>query len=385
MYSGGNGTIDNPYLIKTEIDLHNVRFNMDKHFKQIKSITCKSDSFEPLCIIDGDTNYDGFTGSYDGGHYFINRLKIDGYYDGCTSLFGIINGHVHHLHINKAKITSDATDYGDAAILATMIFGHVTDCSVSGEISGYRVGGFCATAGEEAKIERCCANTQIQAVYAAGFCTSVVEIDPWEEIYPTAIIDCYAHGSIARYPYDDSGELSGFVGSGWGCLRCFTTVKIYNTPAYEPENYLWHDGLFGYINSDVDKYKHLPECYVDVENGGQQEPWHDLYGYIDYSSYVRGADGELYTCIESQNYYDDNGNLGNPGAKPPNSDYWELSYTADPTVARNTAFFKDKDNFPGWDFENVWQIKKNDKYPSFIRKSKAQLEAMPLTSITVVS
>lgn len=32
-YSGGTGTIEDPYIISTPQDLHEVRYNLDKHFK----------------------------------------------------------------------------------------------------------------------------------------------------------------------------------------------------------------------------------------------------------------------------------------------------------------------------------------------------------------
>lgn len=45
-YSGGTGTVGDPYLIATPQDLHEVRFNLDKHFKLNNNIDLNPEIIE---------------------------------------------------------------------------------------------------------------------------------------------------------------------------------------------------------------------------------------------------------------------------------------------------------------------------------------------------
>mgnify|MGYP001239111100 FL=1 len=67
MYSGGDGTIENPYLIATSADFFNIRYNLNAHYKQVADINMSDISWEPVGT---------FSGSYDGAGHKIYNLDL---------------------------------------------------------------------------------------------------------------------------------------------------------------------------------------------------------------------------------------------------------------------------------------------------------------------
>lgn len=76
MYSGGNGTLVNPYLIANITDLKNIESNMSAYFKQTQDITLGT--FEPIGYNSGNLAAGTtFTGRYDGDNFTIKDGTIN--------------------------------------------------------------------------------------------------------------------------------------------------------------------------------------------------------------------------------------------------------------------------------------------------------------------
>jgi len=83
-FSGGKGTIEEPYLISNAKDLENINYNYDKHFKQVTDIDLsENENWNPIGILTKIEKLDikffikGFEGTYDGNNYKISNIKIN--------------------------------------------------------------------------------------------------------------------------------------------------------------------------------------------------------------------------------------------------------------------------------------------------------------------
>ncbi len=94
-FAGGNGTPNDPYLVKNAEHVNNIRHHRDAHFRQIEDITLEDYAFGEGWNPVGERSFPDhipFTGTYDGQGYTISDLTInrpDSHYLG---LFGYIDG-----------------------------------------------------------------------------------------------------------------------------------------------------------------------------------------------------------------------------------------------------------------------------------------------------
>lgn len=76
-YSGGNGTEQSPYIIKTEEDLYNIRFNKTASYKIVNDIYYDG-SWSAI-----GSNSDPFSGSIDGNHHTLTVARMAGTAENC--------------------------------------------------------------------------------------------------------------------------------------------------------------------------------------------------------------------------------------------------------------------------------------------------------------
>ncbi len=112
-FSGGDGTKNNPYLIATVDDLHNIRMYPDAHFKLTKDIifskkdavTASDKGFIPISE---------FSGSLDGGNYTLYDFVINS--DEDAGLFGVNLGEIKNLNLVRFTVTGNENAGGITGI-----------------------------------------------------------------------------------------------------------------------------------------------------------------------------------------------------------------------------------------------------------------------------
>lgn len=104
----GEGTLSNPYLIKSERDLNELSFRVSQGetffgvcFYQTSDIKF-SGYFRPIGNPEENT---GFKGTYDGGGHVLSNLRIDTRYDTVNNaLFGALGGTLRNLGVESGTI-----------------------------------------------------------------------------------------------------------------------------------------------------------------------------------------------------------------------------------------------------------------------------------------
>lgn len=166
-FAGGDGSIDNPYQVSTPEQLNAVRNDLSACYVQINDIDMADwGNWQPIGIGDSlysvtppanppRADYQPFTGSYDGGGYFINNLSINdsaiSYVNDCYGLFSSVDGgiikNVNLINIDLV-IDKSSTDYAQIkedyragyAVYVGGVVGEaenstIDNCSVKGKIN----------------------------------------------------------------------------------------------------------------------------------------------------------------------------------------------------------------------------------------------------------
>ena len=96
----GDGTEENPYIIRTAEELNNIRNNLSAHYKLGNNIDLSE--YSNWTPIGNATNK--FTGSFDGDEHTISNLKIDSS-DVFVGLFGYNSGTIKNLELENVQVT----------------------------------------------------------------------------------------------------------------------------------------------------------------------------------------------------------------------------------------------------------------------------------------
>ena len=135
-FCGGNGLIDNPYLIGLAEQLNIISSNdkyleKNNHYRLINNLDCNNIYIEPIGDNEDDTE-DKFEGTFDGNGYTILNLSISNQEK--MGLFSIIgeNGEVRNLSFKNANLVVDNSDYPNYHIgaLAGISNGEIINCKV---------------------------------------------------------------------------------------------------------------------------------------------------------------------------------------------------------------------------------------------------------------
>lgn len=378
MFGGGSGVVGDPYLIEDAADLAAVvgenRNNPTQHYLQTANIDLSMYSdWGPIGNVAGGPP---FMGVYDGDNFFIDNVTITGAnFSPYTGLFGLMdNGGedviLKNIHVRKANIKGER-----AGILCGSVYNsEIHNCHVSGIVNGETVGGLTSGLNGSVVTKSSAVNVVLNGVkdggnHIAGFIAFTSG---------STVSDCFATG-IVNGKGNGMEFMSGFMldaDTDTNIKNCYHNIVV-NNITFDNDNEgqrassfmqafaggtLGHDGL-------------LESCYFDVDSGLSQSTWESGVMYHDHYAYIRGSDGDLYFCIATQNYLDFD--VQPPtmfyDARPTNGNRWmefweEVTRNSNP-LARSTQEMKTKENYIGWDFEKVWDMKPG-KYPTLRQVKK---------------
>ncbi len=277
-FSGGSGTLSDPYLVATAAELNQVRNHKDKHFRQVADIDLGDspwiigDGWDPI----GYSPNAPFTGSYDGSGYIIEGMVInrsDTWYQG---LFGYTDGAtLRNIHLQDITVKAGGRSGGLTGLMKNTIVEnvHVTGSvksdmghigGLAGRIEGSRlhyvsaavdVVGIAPTGGLAGHIDG-----EVRHSHSGGsvnnidFITGISSVGGFAGTTSgdTIISDCYSHAWIIK------GEryVGGFVGQNSGSIyRSYSTGGVVG---------LTDSG--GFIGNN---YGDVRDCYWDIQGSGK--------------------------------------------------------------------------------------------------------------------
>ncbi|MCI8610015.1 MAG: hypothetical protein HFE73_10260 [Firmicutes bacterium] len=418
-FAGGDGTPNNPYLIKTKEQLNEVRYHIDKNFKLMADITFMKDGFKtnglfynsglgwiPICYSDsisiqlstlelmGDI---GFKGCFDGNGYKISGLNVTEDFNFC-GLFGITNNAVVK---NVSLVNSSVSAKTYAGGIAGHAFGsQFINCVNSSVITGgYDTGGIvgygfnCNFIGCQNK-EKIISKYKNEELYELGGSGGIVGYCE----YNTIIKGCMNKGKI-------SGNCAGGILGKKLCEGVSGSGIIENCENMgEVEGYSCTGGIAGMLDDQNYMETELRSCY---NSGSLSTDGQYIGGIIgrnyDYSisncynkgellstevgSYVGGIVGYAGSPFSNFKYIGNVNNCYNAGSIISNgmiggivgyqkegetSDCYYLNTTvkgigndvsADNVISCTATEMKEKSIFKTFDFDNIWKFIQGYEYP----------------------
>ena len=216
-YSGGSGTVDDPYQITNAEDLDNLRHEPDAHFRLTSSIDLgtapwnEENGWGPL-----GTSSEPFTGSFDGNGYQIRNLTINRPDESRLGLFGTVNqGTLKNIRLVDVMVIGGSYSAGLAGQFNNSTMDHIF---VSGDIVSESpwTGGVTGSA-SDASIHNVVANVTVQSdSHAGGLAGSV---------FRSRIRHSYTEGSIAGGERI-GGLIGSYNGSGAAVADCYSHASV---------------------------------------------------------------------------------------------------------------------------------------------------------------
>lgn len=276
-FSGGSGTLSDPYLVGTAADLNQVRNHPDKHFRQVAAINLgvspwiSGGGWVPI-----GTYPNAFTGSYDGNGYAIKGMVInrpDTWYQG---LFGSTRGAtLRNIYLQDIMVKAGGRSGGLAGLMENT---KAENIRVTGRVESDmgNIGGFAGRI-ERSRLHYVSAAVDVVGIAPTGglaghidgevrhsfsggsvnnidFVTGISSVGGFAGTTSgdTIISDCYSHAWIVK------GEryVGGFVGQNSGSIyRSYSTGGVVG---------LTDSG--GFIGNN---YGGVRDCYWDIQGSGK--------------------------------------------------------------------------------------------------------------------
>ena len=230
-YSGGDGSVENPYQISSADDLLELGATTEdygQYFILTSDIDLAGQTFN-RAVIAPDTNnststFEGsaFRGSLNGNGHAISNLEINtvgvgGYYLG---LFGQISGFsavIKDLSIEDVSITGSASFLG--AVCGSNNCGTISNCCSIGSISGAEkssyVGGLCGS--NDGTVSNCYSVCQVSSGEDAGSVGGLCGGNGG------SVVNCYARGYVSG-GWSSLGGLCGRNGYCGSITNCYSAV-----------------------------------------------------------------------------------------------------------------------------------------------------------------
>ncbi len=279
VYSGGNGTEADPFILSSADDLvalGNNPAHYGEYFVVTNDIDMAGHVFMQSVIapdIDSTTSdFHGtqFTGKIEGNGFSIDNLTISssGFYVGLFGSVGV-GGNINNLSLTNVNV------FGAESLIGGLVgqnFGEITSCSVSGQImaGNYNAGGICGN--NSGTISQCWSDCSVSGqILIGGLCG--VAVGNLSECYATGnisgdsrigglagscnngiITNCYAAGGSVEGQFEVGG-LCGYNNTG-NISNSFAAIP---TIAVEASV----GGLCGYSSGTVSG------CFWDTEVSGQ--------------------------------------------------------------------------------------------------------------------
>ncbi len=335
-FSGGSGTIGNPYQIGNVADwqeLMNTSLVWDKYFIVIKNINLKD---VELTTVGNETT--NFTGSFDGCGYKISNASMITAYDN-QALFGVTNGaSITNLALENVTIAGRQVV---AALVASASNTAITKCSATGIITSQSgESGALAAVCENGTVTDCFTNVMIQ-----GDGNGVGGLVGRSS--NSTITGCYALGDT----FGNGNEMGGLVGrseNGGLISKSYATGTVTGSGTTSRIG-----GLVGgcYNSQIVNSYATVDVIGFDNVGGLVGESVNsaitNCYAASNVSSTASGVIGGLIAT--------DNGSTVIQS-------FWDVDVSALYQSAAGTGIVTpdmqmiDLYLISGWDFTNVWWI-----------------------------
>ncbi|MBN2790589.1 MAG: T9SS type A sorting domain-containing protein [Candidatus Delongbacteria bacterium] len=140
-FSGGSGTVLDPYQVETAEDLDNIRNYLESSFIQTANIDLgvapwnEGEGWNPIGDYNPFDSTKSFRGNYDGNDFEIKNMFINRPEESDLGLFGSsLDCIFTNINLNNINITGQGSIGGIVAISYNDI---VTDCTVEGIIEGF--------------------------------------------------------------------------------------------------------------------------------------------------------------------------------------------------------------------------------------------------------
>ncbi len=305
-YGGGNGTVEDPYLIYTAEQMNSIGADSndwDKHFKLTANIDLSVFTGTQYNII-GEHYYDSgwidnpFTGVFDGNGCKILNFNWDSVHREKVGLFGYVDGNslIKNVGMENADVNSLLQGYYVGCLVGSNFSGTISNCYSTGRVRGEGfVGGLVGE--NHGLITNCYSTATISG--ESGLIGGLVGYN-----VDGTISNCYATGDVLGY--DQVGGLLGY--SDYGMIsKCYaissaegvediggligmclhgTVVDCYSITNVQGSDAV--GGLVGYHG-----YNTIINCYstgpVERDN-----PFGDFGGIVGYD---KMAGGSFIGCI----------------------------------------------------------------------------------------
>ncbi len=331
-FAGGTGTEEDPWQISNADQLVNIQSHLDGHFIQTGDIDLTVGSTEQTWIPIGDSD-SPFSGSFDGGGYIIENMKVYDPEVNYQGLFGYLQGAVIQ-NVILTDIEVDGNQYvgGLAGYADESIIDHV---SVSGEITAFDndAGGLAGYA-LESLIHYTSSDVHVQGNNQTGGLIGNAR--------HTEIRHSWSSGHV-----EGDRNVGGLAGSSWSLLL----TDSYSHATVSGDSRV--GGLVGLLSGRV--YR----CFST--------------GDVDGSDHLVGG------LI---------GNTGTTASFAYNS-FWDVETSGQAESAGGslvkgltTSEMKDRETFAMFNFHSLWQMDNDNGYPTLQDLSvHSEPEAVDLASL----
>jgi len=401
-FSGGIGTIEDPYQISSAEDLNNIRNyltspyiqNSNLYFIQTSDINLgvlpwnEEKGWEPIGYFIDEDNWERFESNYDGNNLKIYNLTINRPDTSCVGLFGWI----WEANLSNIVLTGVNNITGNEYVGSIIGFSAgsvIENCTSIGSVSGQvEVGGMIGRATGNSIVRFCYSDCIVRAdEYDAGGLIGYFAISD--------IHNCSASGEVYGGSY-----IGGFAGSCMGdafhtnCRESNSNSRVFGV-----------DQVGGFVGK-VYQGVQLDQCYSNgvvnasgTSSGGFAGRIASTYvlndtikinncysiteiiGNIDVGGFAGvSLDSEIKNCYATGKTSSSIGSCGgfisNQVRSIINNCYWDIESTSqtvsDGGEGRNTSEMTlpyGANTYIGWDFNTVWRddvADQNNGYPTFL-------------------
>ena len=396
-FSGGTGTVEDPYNIATAEDLNNIRYYLTSSFIQTADIDLgvapwnEGEGWDPIGNYDPFDSSKSFSGNYNGNKFIINNLYINRPTENYLGLFGSTEGCVlSNITILNCQM------FGGSAIGGLVAFSYndfFLNCRIEGMIEASSGIGLLAYFFEGYNIENCYVKGKIKSTNGGwiggliSICQAIIVDNCSSEIIieSNGIVTGGLFGQIIDLTQIENSFVNCNITSTSTFAAGFVAINVQvHKPSFINNCYATGDiftidsragGFIGDACGDnIESLNiHISNCFTDVNITGQDH----IGGFIG-STY---ENADIYNCY-STGLVTGNSNIGgfigsidSVNTVTVTNCYWDMETSGiDSSAAgegRTTAdmtFPYSGNTYVGWDFANVWRddtANQNNGYPTF--------------------
>ncbi len=356
-FSGGSGSKENPYLIKTKEDLNKVRDYLHSHFIQTEDIIFTEEDYKEGAAFYNEGQFwepiasypIKFSGTYDGVGHKIDYIKINRPDSGYVGLFGCIG--LDTAKISNLSITNvDIVGGYSVGAIGELLFGLMENVNSSGKVNGYsEVGGLVGDI-FDGLVVNSFSTADVEGKKAVGGFIG--------DIFRGTIQNCYALGSV-------TGEwrVGGLVGlsiTDEVLENCYSMGDVKGIKSV--------GGFIGSIGGTLVKNCYSHSSVAADTNAG---------GFIGGST--KGIIIYCYSIGKVTGKVNVGGLVGAADSISISNSFWDVESSGISQSAlghgKSTQQMKDDDTYfdASWPFSGIWALdsSKNDGYPYLVAKVTA--------------